>query len=310
MVIMIRLLTGENTYKLDSYLKDKIAKFTEEYPDGLEKFEAQEVSDKDLILDSIRSISFLSPRKLVVVEDYFQNKDLVAITQQLIDGCSDTTDLYIVDTKPDKRLSEFKLIVKSCELIDFKKDSPIDLVNWMIATAKQSGSSIDNKTANYLLSVVGEDQNLLKNEIDKLALYSDQISTKTIDLLCEQAPNSKIFSMLESLFKGDFKKALDFFHDQLAQGAELQMVMSMIIWQLQQLTLAVFAPGNTRTSLIESGVSSYSVQKLMDVSSAIDRSMIKGYVQRLNDIDAQSKTDSDLESAITLYFSEVAFQGR
>lgn len=304
---MIELLTGENTYKLEAYLAGRISEFVKEFPDGLEKFEATEISDKDFVLDSVRSISFLSPRKLVVIEDYFQNKDLVGITGQLIEQCSDTTDLYIVDVKPDKRLSEYKLLVKSCAIIDFKKDSPVDLTNWMITTAKDSGAIMDDKTASYLVGVVGEDQNLLKNEIDKLALYTDQVTTKTIDLLCEQAPSGKIFSMLESLFKGEFKKALDLYHDQLAQGAEMQLILSMIIWQLQQITLAVFAPGNSRASLIASGVSSYNVQKLLDVSKSIDKPTLKRYVQRLNDIDAQSKTDSDLESAMTLYFSEVAF---
>lgn len=74
---MIRLISGENSFKIHEYLNKVVSDFSTDYPDGIERFEVSESTDQDLVLDSVRSISFLSPKKLVIIEDFFQNKAVI-----------------------------------------------------------------------------------------------------------------------------------------------------------------------------------------------------------------------------------------
>jgi len=79
----------------------------------------------------------------------------------------------------------------------------------------------------------------------------------------------------------------------------------MITWQLQQLTLAVFAPSKTVDTLVRAGMSPYSAQKALQMAKHITPKDLRFYITELAAIDAMSKTNADIESALSVYFSEV-----
>jgi DNA polymerase III delta subunit len=80
----------------------------------------------------------------------------------------------------------------------------------------------------------------------------------------------------------------------------------MIIWQLQQLTYAVHSPNQSIEDLTSAGISPYSARKVHNVAKRISKADLKYFITELAEIDAQSKTNADIESALAVYFSEVA----
>jgi DNA polymerase III delta subunit len=305
---MVVVLTGKNTYALHSTLHQIINEFNSKYGDSVERFDGSEMTSADNVLDAVRSLSFLEPRKLVLVRDFSSSSDLMSKIESIVEQTADTTDLLLVDSKLDKRTAGYKYLKKSCDLRTFDDLQPYELERWVIEQAKNLGTKLANTDAKFLVDRVGPNQQQLSQEISKLSLLGSDISRKSIEELVEPNPQSKVFDMLEALFSGNYKKAQELYEDQRSQGEEPQKLLAMITWQLQQLTLAVYAPVKTVDALVaNSKISPYSAQKALGLAKNISKSDLKFYITELASIDALSKTSADVESALAVYFSEVSF---
>lgn len=302
---MIVVLTGANTFLLQKSLRDIISKFVENSGDSIERFDAQELTSADNILDAVRSISFLEPKKLVIVRNFSQNKDVNLKIDEIVEQTADSTDLILVDQKLDKRTSMYKFLKKECDVRSFEALQPHELEKWLAVQAKELGADINSQNIRFLVDRIGPNQQLLNNELGKLTLHSKIINKEAIEMLVEPTPQSMVFEMLEALFSGNARKAHELYLDQRAQGEEPQKLLAMITWQLQQLTLAVFSASKTTGSLTALGMSPYSAQKTLKLATNISKSDVQFFVNELADIDLESKTSADIESALAVYFAEV-----
>jgi DNA polymerase III delta subunit len=68
----------------------------------------------------------------------------------------------------------------------------------------------------------------------------------------------------------------------------------------------VYSPNQTIEDLTNVGISPYSAQKVYKMAQRISKTDLKYFIKELAEIDAQSKTNADIESAFAVYFSEVA----
>lgn len=305
---MVVVLTGRNTYGLQESLQKIVAEFSDEFGDSIERFDGSEMTNADGVLDAVRSVSFLEPRKLVLVRDFASCSELMTKIETVVEQTADTTDLILVDAKLDKRTVVYKYLRKECDLRTFDDLQSYELERWATAQAGTLGAKLTNKDAKFLVDRVGPDQQQLFQEITKLSLNGSEIARESIEELVEPNPQSKVFDMLEALFSGDLKKAQNLYEDQRAQGEEPQKLLAMITWQLQQLTLAVYAPVKTTDALVASSkISPYSAQKALGLAKNISKNDLKFYITELAEIDLQSKTSADVESALAVYFSEISF---
>ncbi len=302
---MVVVLTGSNAYLLQDYLHKLIDDFTEKYGDSIERFDGAELTSSDSILDAVRSVSFLDPRKMVIVRDFAQNKDILDKIESVVEQTAETTNLVLIDPKLDKRTAAFKYLKSSCDVKSFDEKLPYELENWVKEEAKNLGVTIGGPEARYLVERVGLNQQLIAQELTKMSISSKVITRNLIDELVDATPQSKVFDMLGALFIGDGKKAFELYKDQRAQGEEPQKLLAMITWQLQQLTLAVFSEIKSVEAMKSLGMSPYSAQKALQMAEHISRSDLKFYIRELAEIDMQSKTSADVESALAVYFSEV-----
>lgn len=302
---MIVVLTGANTFLLNNSLRHIVSEFTEKSGDSIERFDAQELSSVDGILDAVRSISFLEPKKLVIVRDFAQNKDVVLKIEELINHTADSTELVLVDQKLDRRTSMYKFLKKECDVRSFDVLQPYELEKWFASQANEIGADITTQNIRFIIDRTGPNQQLLYNELEKLTLHTKAITKEVIEMLVEPTPQSVVFEMLEALFSGAARKAHELYIDQRAQGEEPQKLLAMITWQLQQLTLAVFSPSKTTASLTALGMSPYSAQKILKLAANISKSDLQFFITELADIDLKSKTSADVESALAVYFAEV-----
>lgn len=303
---MISVMTGSNAYLMQRDLHQIIDEFVEKYGDSIERFDGSELTSSDSLLDSVRSISFLEPRKLVIVRDFSQSKDVVKDIEEIVGQTADSTDLVLVDEKLDKRTTMFTYLKKNTDVKKYDSLKPYELENWLKNEAKSKNIQIQPSEIRFLIERVGPNQQLLSQEISKLSLNGSEITKELIEESVEPTPQSKVFDMLDALFAGNLKKALELYADQRSQGEEPQKIESMITWQLQQLTYAVFSPNQSIEDLTKAGVSPYGAQKVHNMAKRISESDLKYFINELADIDAQSKTNADIESALIVYFAEVS----
>ena len=99
--------------------------------------------------------------------------------------------------------------------------------------------------ARYLVERVGTNQQLLANEIEKLALYDKDISKESIDLLTEETPQSTIFELLEAAFAGNHRKVQTLYAEQRAMKVEPPQIIALLAWQLH--ILAIIKTAGDRT---------------------------------------------------------------
>jgi DNA polymerase III delta subunit len=142
---------------------------------------------------------------------------------------------------------------------------------------------------------------LLASELQKLCIYDPKITRATIELLTEQSLQSTIFSLLDAAFAGDMKKAVEMYREQRKARIEPHYILAMLVWQLQLLTLAVYAPDTSESTLVATGMSPFTARKVAQLARGKTKADIKRMVVTLTELDAQIKTSADADAGVELY---------
>jgi DNA polymerase III subunit delta len=296
-------LTGNNFYLIRRRLDELVDKFTAEHGElALEKIDAEEAEGR-AVLDAVQSLPFLASRKLVVVRNLTANKDASGQIEQIISSAGNTTDIIFYEPAPDKRTTAFKVLKSRTELEEYNEMDVRGSAGWVVAEAEKLGGKISQADANYLVERVGTSQELLANELEKLLSYDPQVSRENIDLLTVKTPQSKVFDLLDAVFSGNKKKALELYGEQRAQKVEPQAIIALLAWQLELIALAFYGKGKDAYQIAkDAGVSPYPVQKAQRLASKIDEAKLKKMVQQALVIDEQSKTTAlDLDEALKTF---------
>lgn len=301
---MIYTYTGENSFSRREGLMNNIRSFVESYGDfALERLQGDEVT-LEQIQAALTSMPFLAERKLVVVYKASANKDFIENAAAIFPQVPDITDVILDEPKLDKRTAYYKLVKAKTEYKDFTQLDDQRLAGWMIGYAKEQGSELARADAGYLLQRVGNNQQRLANEIDKLSLLEGPITRSRIDDLTEPTPQSKIFDLLDAAFAGNGERAMTLYDDQRAQKVEPQAILAMLGWQLRQVMLAKTA-GNH--DLVREGkMSPYSAEKASRIAHRMTLVRLKELMSGLTELDAKSKRSAiDLDQALRAYILRI-----
>lgn len=300
---MIISLTGNNFYLLKRRLDELANKFVAEQGElALERIDAEE-AEPQAVLDAVQSLPFLANRKMVVVRSLGSNKSASGQIEQIISSAGDTTDIIFYEPAPDKRTAYFKVLKSQTNMEEFNELDQHSLAGWLSKEAKKLGGQLSQSDANYLVERVGTNQEQLANELEKLITYQPEISRANIDLLSVKTPQSKVFDLLDAVFAGNKKRALELYGEQRAQKVEPQAIMALVAWQLELIALAKY--GKTKDAYAiakDAGVSPYPLQKAQRLAGKMDERQLKSMINRALEIDYMSKTTPlDLDEALKTY---------
>lgn len=300
---MIITLTGQNNFLLWNDLRQRINIFVSQYTDmGLERLDGEEV-EYDRIREALESLPFLASKKLVVLRAPSANKDFVEKAEHILGEVPDTTDVIIVESKLDKRLAYAKFLKKKTDYKEFNELDEHALSKWLVEQATVQGSTLYSNDAQYLVERVGANQQLLANELAKLAAYSSEITRETIDLLTEPTPQSTIFQLLDAAFAGNTKQMLKLYQEQRASKVEPQQIIAMLAWQLHILAIVKTAGERSDQAVVsEAKLSPYVVSKTRQITNHLTVTKLKELVHNLASLDLQAKTTPiNLDDALQHY---------
>lgn len=302
---MIVALTGSNSFALRDRLNEMVGEFVKEHGElALERIDAEE-AEVQVIIDALQNLPFLATRKMVVLYNPGQNKQVVEQIEQIIGAAGEDTELILYEPETDKRTAYFKTLKSKTQMEEFSELDSRDLVRWLVDEAAKRGGGIVQADASYLVDRAGTNQALLSNELDKLITYDPTITRDTIDLLTDPLPQSKVFDLLDAAFSGKKRMALQLYEDQRAQKVEPQAILAMIAWQLQLLAVTRFADGkSTATIAKDLGMNPYPVSKAAHLAHKLDEQKLIKMVDFASEIDLKSKTTSmDLDEALKTYIT-------
>lgn len=305
---MVVTLTGENSFGIGQALAQLADKFIAEHGDmALERVDCEEV-DFGRIQESLSSLPFLATKKLIVLRSPDKQKRFLEEHEQLLGNLPKTTELIIVESKLDKRLSYYKYLKSKTVFREFPELDQNGLIKWLTDTAKDAGGSLSQSDARYLVERLGNNQQLAASELDKLLLYNPKITRDGVDLLTDPTPQSSIFQLLEAAFAGNSRRAVKLYAEQRAMKVEPQQIIAMLAWQLNILSIIKTAEDRNADDIArEARLSPFTVRKSQGIAGQLSVPELKNLVNDLLKIDINVKTTSiDADESLQHYLLKVA----
>jgi len=304
---MIITITGANDFARKAELRRVTQDFVAEHTDmAVERFDGDETNAARM-RESMSSLPFLTARKLVLLYEPGKQKAFTETIADALKEVADTTDVVIVEPKLDKRLSYYKTLKKVTDFRDFTEHDAAGLASWASSYTKEQGGSLSLGDARFLIDRVGPNQQLIKQELDKLLNYDSNITKTTIELLCEAAPQSTIFELLDAAFSGNTKRMLELYKEQRALKVEPQAIIAMLAWQLHVLAVIKTAGPRRVDDIARSAkLNPFVVRKSQNLVRSISLDKLKQNIAGLLGLDLRLKSSAvDADEAVTLFLIHV-----
>lgn len=305
---MIVTLTGANDFARKAALRELVDAFITEHGDmAVERFDGEDTSPERM-RESLQSLPFLTPRKLVVLREPGKQKAFAEQITAILEGIADTTDVIIHEPKLDKRGTYYKTLKKMTDFRELAELDPVGLASWAVEYVAEQGGKLARGDAKMLIDRIGASQQLLRSELDKLVAYSDHITGDTIELLTERTPQSTVFELMDAAFSGKTKRAFDLYREQRALKVEPQAIIAMVVWQLHTLAVVKAAGSLTPDQIAkEAKLNPFVVRKSIGLARGLTLAHIKKLTSELLDLDIRLKrTSIDADEALQLYLLKLA----
>lgn len=197
---MITLLTGENSFEIDNRLKQIVAEFEGEP----ERFDGADLELRQLP-DILMAQGLFSDKRLVIVRDLSENKQLWEVLPDWVDRIDSDIHLVFIESKPDKRTKSYKMLQKIAAVEEFNDWSERDTTRaekWVVEQAKARNMTLTTPLAGLIVGRVGVNQWSLMSALDKLELLGE-LSDEIIRDVIDARPSENAFDLLETALRGD-----------------------------------------------------------------------------------------------------------
>lgn len=201
------------------------------------RFEGKNLSIND-VLEQASIIPMMSSKRCLLIDDCklesFNESEIAAMESYLQSGCDSSVIIFLqsnADFAPQKSMKIIGLIEKYGGVCVLNKRSGNDLIKPLITSASKQGCSLSTQTANYLVSVVGNDFNVLINELNKICNFVRQgeITRRHIDEIAVKTDDVKVYYLTKALLQKDFDKAYNVLHSLLRQKIEPGFILGVLI---------------------------------------------------------------------------------
>ena len=290
---MIYVITGKNDFLRTESLKQKISDFSKKHGElSIEKISSDKADYKSII-SAISSLPFLVDRKMIILEEPGQIKEFAEAIDEVFGLVSDNIDVLIYEPRIDKRSSYYKSLKKIKNFTEYSELRPNEISRWAEQYVKQNDGKISSANAFKIVDRVGSNQMLIKNEIDKLLLYGQEISTDTIEGMTDQIPRSTIFQLLDNSLRGNKRAVIEIYEQQKKLKVEAMQIMSLLIWQLHILAIIKTSQSTSINEIVSlTGLSPFSVENGLKLLRQINFAQLSSIIDRTLELDIKMKTVS------------------
>jgi len=239
---------------------------------NLSSYDGSEVALGD-VLDELRTLPFLSPRRLVVVKDAdgFIRQHRQALERYVAEPSATGVLVLMAESFPgNTRLA--KLVAKTGRAVGCEPIKRGQVAAYLTRyAAERYGLVLERDAAAELVELGGDDASVLAAEIDKIAAYLAEpgVENRRIspDIIGELVGNNRqfnVFNVIDAMTEGKADRALTLLGQMLAQDRQAQYTaVGSFAWQFRRLY-------NGRL-LVEQGVSERDIVKQLRVWSGPDQ---------------------------------------
>ena len=276
------VLTGDNEYLIKRRLSELVDNFQKQNGNfSIERVDSKKI-DFDALMSNLQSVSLLSPSRMFILdrpgiyETWTENFDT------LIETIPSSTTVVVLEPKIDKRLKYFKDLRKIDQFESYDSLTGSQLSNWIVDYVKKQKASISFSDANYLVAIVGNDQNRLVNELDKLLAYAPAIAKDNIDLLVEPSLNTTAFKLLDVAFSGQYQQVSKIFNQLIIDKTAIPQIIGALAWQLQLFAIIKSAPNLSAGEIAnKTGANIYTIENSIRTLAKYSYSDLANYSKKL-----------------------------
>jgi DNA polymerase III subunit delta len=189
------------------------------------------------------SMPFLAEKRLVIVHNLLNSKaDVIAELAGYLPQLPETTRLFFMETD---KLPATHPLLKLAGSSDngfvklFKRLEGAELERWARQRITSKGGRITPRALNALVVNVGNDLQLLDNEIEKLVLYrmrdGSTIEVEDVALLCPHVAQANIFALVDALGQMNGRLASQLLQQKINEGMEPFQLFAMFVRQFRLL---------------------------------------------------------------------------
>ena len=280
---------------------------------NISRYNLEEVLLKDIIEDA-NTISLFSDKKLIIVDNSYI---FIRTTKKVIEQDTDILIEYLNKPNPDTILifiinnEKIDSVKKICKLIGVKGsikefNTPTNISSYV--SKLFDDYKIDNNCINLLIKRVGNNLNLLKEEVDKLKIY--KIDDKTItreDIinLTNKNVDTNIFTFIDNIINKNKKDALNTYQEMLKMNEEPIKIIIMLAnkFRLMYQACELSKKGYSIDEIADKLNSKrYPVQLAIEKGYKYDSKVLLNNLDELADLDANIKMGLiDKEIALELF---------
>ncbi|UPA23117.1 DNA polymerase III subunit delta [Candidatus Peribacteria bacterium] len=242
------LFTGENTFLLRTERHRWMQEFRKKHgEDNCTIIDGQKLTIRTL-LDDVAVLPFLADKRLVIVDTV--PKCSREEVQALAAGIHPQVIVAFCDPKPDKRSSGVKEILATADVKEFAPLKGSALRQWADTFARDEGATLEPAARDALIEFLGEDMDLLSQEIRKLALYATGRSVTRMDVEMMTIPSDEgiVWRMTDLLCEGSRIEALTYAKRMLDRGGDAYGLWAILLSMLKNLVLVRAAVQSGMTS--------------------------------------------------------------
>ncbi len=241
------------------------------------------------------TVGFLSPKKLIIIENLLANKRTEQVEQilDLLKFDNPACDVVVIETaKLDKRTVAFKTLQKIAQSREFLPPDQFKLVQRINEMTATHGSTITKPAAVLLAAAVPNDSLRLEQEIIKLATYrsESEINESDIQEMVTSEVNSDVFLFIESLARRRLEKSLRALIKLIQSGQNENYILTMVVWQYRQLLIVRDLLDRKEATASKSGINPYVFGKVLSIAENYSLTQLRDIYLYLEEIDFQMKT--------------------
>ncbi|MCA9959123.1 MAG: DNA polymerase III subunit delta [Chloroflexota bacterium] len=258
------------------------------------------------------SMPFLAKARIVIVKDLLATKMDKAYVKQLLAFLPDlpeTTRLFFLESA---ELPGNHAVLKAAETAVngyvklFSRPEGVGLERWIRQRVAEKNGRISPHAAQLLAANIGNDLQILDNEIEKLVLYAgaDEIKSDDVEKLCPYLAEANIFDLVDAIGNRNGRKAATLLQQKFNEGTDPFYLFSMFVRQFRLLLqVKELADAGERPPAIAKTLKMHSfvVGKIHQQTRGFSITQLEQIYRHLLDIDVGVKTGrNDMTTALNV----------
>jgi len=272
--------------------------------EGVEVFEG-DAATPEAVGAALNAMTFAIGRRFLIVDGVERWKDAEVeadLAAALKDVPPDTTIAFFAreDGRAKAPANLVALVKKAGNVAVEATPKARDLPNWAIAEAKGLGVTLDRPAAQLLVSQVGERQQRLLRELEKLAIEygpGATLGTEEVESTAHSAER-QVWGLVDAYVAGNGPAAARAFMELRAQGESIARLVPLMARRVRDvLVIAVRLEDGESPAQIKEGIrgNPWQIDQRIKQARATDADSLRRALEALADLEIASRGGSELE---------------